>query len=250
MIEWRLPWGIRACVALCLVAACAGDRLEPAGAASAQAPAGDVWEARRARMVATQLRSRDIRDERVLAAMSRVPRHLFVPESERDAAYADHPLPIGSGQTISQPYIVAYMTQALALEPSDQVLEIGTGSGYQAAILAELAGKVFTMEIVDALADRARATLDGLGYRNVAVRTGNGYLGWPERAPFDKIVVTAAPEEVPSALVAQLAEGGIMVVPVGAPTQVLTVIRRTADGLITERTLPVLFVPMVRKPGG
>jgi protein-L-isoaspartate(D-aspartate) O-methyltransferase len=251
MVELRRRALVLTCATACLAPSCAVDRLEPpAAAVSTQAPSSDVWAARRAGMVESQLRARDIRDERVLAAMARVPRHLFVPESERDAAYADHPLPIGHGQTISQPYIVAYMSEALRIRPSDRVLEIGTGSGYQAAILAELAGKVFTMEIVEPLADRARATLADLGYRTVEVRTGNGYLGWPERAPFDRIMVTAAPEQVPPALEAQLAEGGIMVIPVGAPTQVLTVIRRTADGLVTERTLPVLFVPMVGKPGG
>jgi len=250
MVELRLPRLTALVAALLLATACAPDRLEPAAGAATQAPpATEVWRTRRAQMVAEQLRARDIRDERVLDAMAKVPRHLFVPEDRRASAYADHPLPIGYGQTISQPYIVAYMTEALALTPRDRVLEIGTGSGYQAAVLAELAGEVFSMEIVEPLADRARATLEELGYRNVQVRVGNGYLGWPERAPFDKIMVTAAPEDVPPALVAQLAEGGTLVVPVGALTQVLTIIRKTPSGLVERRTLPVLFVPMVGKPG-
>jgi len=251
MVELRLPARVLTCAIAGLAPSCAADRLEPpAAVVTTRAPSTDAWSAQRTGMVESQFRARDIRDERVLAAMARVPRHLFVPESERDAAYDDRPLPIGHGQTISQPYIVAYMTQALEIRRSDRVLEIGTGSGYQAAVLAELAGQVFTMEIVEPLAERSRATLAGLGYRNVEVRTGNGYLGWPEEAPFDRIIVTAAPEAVPPALEAQLAEGGIMVIPVGAPTQVLTVIRRTAGGLTTEQTLPVLFVPMVGKPGG
>jgi len=213
-------------------------------------PAADTWARARARMVATQLQARDIRDAGVLTAMARVPRHLFVPETIRARAYDDGALPIGEGQTISQPYIVAYMTQASRLRPTDRVLEIGTGSGYQAAVLAELAGEVYTMEIVRVLADRARSTLDALGYGRVLVRCGNGYLGWPEAGPFDRIIVTAAPEEVPPPLVAQLAPGGILIAPVGAPTQVLTILERTPGGLTERRTLPVLFVPMTGKPGG
>lgn len=206
------------------------------------------WDDERKRMVAAQLRARDITSERVLDAMLRVPRHLFVPESRRDRSYGDFPLPIGHEQTISQPYIVAFMTQSLDVGPTDRVLEIGTGSGYQAAVLGMLAKEVFTIEIVPPLAERARQTLGALGYRNIQVRTGNGYLGWPEHAPYDRIMVTAAPDEVPPALVQQLKVGGVMAIPVGRATQELRILRRTAGGLETLRTLPVRFVPMTGKP--
>jgi len=207
------------------------------------------WELQRQRMVDLQLRARDIKDERVLAAMLAVPRHLFVPVPLRDRSYADTPLPIGHEQTISQPYIVAFMTEALATQPDHRVLEIGTGSGYQAAVLSRLVRMVFTIEIVEPLAARARATLSELGFRNIQVRTGNGYLGWPEHAPYDRIIVTAAPEEVPPALLAQLRTGGLMAIPVGSGVeQELRILRRTATGTETIRTLPVLFVPMTGKP--
>jgi protein-L-isoaspartate(D-aspartate) O-methyltransferase len=200
-------------------------------------------------MVEEQIRARDIRDERVLEAMRTVPRHLFVPESERARAYRDMPLPIGYGQTISQPYIVAFMTAALDLQPEHRVLEIGTGSGYQAAVLAALAGEVYSIEIVPELADSARRVLAQLGIRNVQVRTGNGYLGWPEHAPFDRVIVTAAPDDVPAALVAQLRVGGVMAIPVGpAHDQELRILRRTDEGLRTIDRLPVRFVPMTGKP--
>lgn len=211
-------------------------------------PGGQGRDAERAAMVQEQLRARDIRSARVLDAMGRVPRHLFVPESQRGAAYADHPLPIGYDQTISQPYIVAFMTQALDVRPTDRVLEIGTGSGYQAAILGELGGEIYTIEIVEPLAERSRALLASLGYRNVHVRAGNGYLGWPEQAPFDRIMVTAAPDEVPPALIAQLKEGGLMAIPVGTAFQELRILRKTAKGMETLSTLPVQFVPMTGKP--
>jgi protein-L-isoaspartate(D-aspartate) O-methyltransferase len=201
-------------------------------------------------MVEEQLRALDISSPRVLEAMRRVPRHLFVPEPVRSEAYGDRPLPIGHDQTISQPYIVAFMTQALELEPSHRVLEIGTGSGYQAAVLAELAQTVYTIEIVAPLAERARRSLTMLGYRNIDVRTGNGYLGWPERAPFDRIIVTAAPPDIPSALVEQLKVGGLMAIPVGTTSQELRILRRTKSGLDTLKTLPVRFVPMVDKRRG
>ena len=180
--------------------------------------------------------------------MRRVPRHVFVPESQRADAYEDRPLPIGHGQTISQPYIVAFMTQALDVRATDRVLEIGTGSGYQAAVLCELAKEVYTIEIVTPLAERARETLTGLGYRNVHVRAGNGYLGWPEQAPFDRVIVTAAPEEVPTALVDQLNAGGLMAIPVGGIDQELRILRKNTAGLETLQTLPVRFVPMTGKP--
>ena len=219
---------------------------------SRQAPGttdpADRWRNNRMLMVDEQLRVRGITDARVLDAMARVPRHLFVPDHSRDEAYGDYPLPIGHGQTISQPYIVAFMTQALDVGPGDRVLEIGTGSGYQAAVLARLAKEVYTIEIVAPLAERARETLSGLGYGNVHVRTGNGYLGWPEHAPYDRIMVTAAPDEVPPALLQQLKVGGLMAIPVGTTYQELRILRRTATGTETLHTLPVRFVPMVKKP--
>jgi protein-L-isoaspartate(D-aspartate) O-methyltransferase len=201
----------------------------------------------RARMVADQLRARDIKDPRVLRAMEQVPRHRFMPEGARDEAYGDHPVPIGHGQTISQPYIVGFMSEALDVQPEHRVLEIGTGSGYQAAILGELGREVYTIEIVEPLAESARKTLAALGYKNVEVRSGNGYAGWPERAPFDRIMVTAAPDDVPPALVEQLKVGGIMAIPVGTDIQELRIMRRTAYGMETLKTLPVRFVPMTGK---
>jgi protein-L-isoaspartate(D-aspartate) O-methyltransferase len=206
------------------------------------------WEAQRQRMVHEQLRGRDIDSARVLDAMLAVPRHLFIPESERGRAYGDFPVAIGHGQTISQPYIVAFMTQELQVEPGDRVLEIGTGSGYQAAVLSVLAKEVYTIEIVTPLAERARETLAGLGYRNVEVRAGNGYLGWPEKAPFDRIMVTAAPDEIPVPLIEQLKIGGLMAIPVGTDSQELRILRKTTAGMVTLRTLPVRFVPMTGKP--
>ena len=206
------------------------------------------FEAERVHMVAEQLEGRDIRSSRVLDAVRKVPRHLFVPESLRAQAYADSPLPIGYEQTISQPYIVAFMTQGLDVQPDHSVLEIGTGSGYQAAVLSLLADRVYTIEIVAPLAERARGTLATLGYGNIEVRTGNGYLGWPEHAPYDRIMVTAAPDEVPPALVQQLKIGGLMAIPVGNLAQQLLILRRTTKGMETLATLPVRFVPMTGKP--
>ena len=200
----------------------------------------------RARMVDEQLRARGIRDPAVLDAMGRVPRHRFVPAPLQSLAYEDHPLPIGFEQTISQPYIVAYMTEAAGIEAGDKVLEIGTGSGYQAAILGEIARDVYTVEIVPELAERARAQLRESGYANVHVRTGDGYAGWEEHAPFDAIVVTAAPDHVPPALVEQLAVGARMVIPVGRGEQQMRVITKTEKGIVDQRTLPVRFVPLVR----
>jgi protein-L-isoaspartate(D-aspartate) O-methyltransferase len=231
---------IVAILLLVMVAAC--------GIAGTGQRDGGDWNTQRKRMVDEQLRARDISSARVLDAMLAVPRHLFVPESVRPESYGDTPLPIGNGQTISQPYIVAFMTQALEIEQGHRVLEIGTGSGYQAAILSVLAGEVYTIEIIAPLADRARETLDALGYRNVRVRAGNGYLGWPEHAPYDRIIVTAAPEDVPPALVEQLKVGGLMVIPVGSVVQELRVLRRIPTGTETLRTLPVRFVPMTGKP--
>ena len=218
------------------------------GSGVAQQPGTDFRDAARSRMVEDQLRARDITDARVLDAMRKVPRHVFVPEPQRALAYGDHPLPIGYDQTISQPYIVAFMTQGLKVEPSHRVLEIGTGSGYQAAVLGLLAKEVYTIEIIEPLASRARATLAEQGHKNVHVRHGNGYLGWPEHAPYDRIMVTAAPDEVPPSLVEQLTVGGLMAIPVGTFDQELRIMRRTATGLETLETLPVRFVPMTGKP--
>jgi len=200
---------------------------------------------RRTRMVETQIVARGVRDPRVLAAMRKVPRHLFVDPAQRAEAYEDHPLPIPGNQTISQPYIVALMTELLELEPPSRVLEIGTGSGYQSAVLAELADEVYTIEIVPELARLAASRLKELGYDNVTVKEGDGYRGWPEHAPFHAVIVTAAPERIPQPLLDQLAPGGIMVIPVGGFFQELKVFRKSADGKITEKDiLPVRFVPM------
>lgn len=201
---------------------------------------------KRQQMVAEQLAARGVTDPMVLAAMLKVERHLFVPSALQKVAYADEPLPIGHGQTISQPYIVAYMTEALKLSPDDRVLEIGTGSGYQAAILAELAKKVYTIEVVEPLADTVRERLASLGYKNIEVICGDGYEVLPGKAPFDAIMVTAAPAEVPAELAAQLKEGGRMVIPVGSFGQELYLIKRQATGFETRPLLPVRFVPMVR----
>ena len=230
-----------AAMAIATVVACDGVVAEPQRTATNSTPA-------LTRMVDDQLAARDIKDPRVLDAMRRVPRHEFVPEPLRGSAYADSPLPIGHDQTISQPYIVAFMTEALQLEPSHRVLEIGTGSGYQAAILGELAKEVYTIEIVAPLADRARETLKRLGYTNIHVRTGNGYLGWPEQAPFDRVMVTAAPDKIPQPLIEQLRVGGLMAIPVGVGDQELLILRKTEKGMETLRTLPVRFVPMTGKP--
>jgi protein-L-isoaspartate(D-aspartate) O-methyltransferase len=210
-----------------------------------------VTESRRRQMVDEQMAARAIDDPRVLAAMRKVPRDRFVPAELRDSAYADTPLPIGFNQTISQPYIVAYMTEALGVEPDDIVLEIGTGSGYQAAVLGELARTVYTIEIVPELAHRAAATLKDLGYANVYVRAGDGYAGWPEHAPFDRIMVTAAPEEIPAPLIEQLAPAGRLVIPVGeqGQTQWMTIVDKTDRGVVSRRTIPVQFVPFTRRPG-
>jgi protein-L-isoaspartate(D-aspartate) O-methyltransferase len=201
--------------------------------------------AEREAMVANQLEARDIHDERVLAALRRVPRHRFVRPEESAWAYEDRPLAIGHGQTISQPYVVAFMSQALALTGTERVLEIGTGSGYQAAVLAELAREVWTIELLTPLGERARTTLAELGYANVHVRVGDGYQGWPAAAPFDAIIVTAAPEHVPAPLLDQLAPNGRMILPVGAEVQELILVRPRASGYSEERLLPVRFVPLL-----
>jgi protein-L-isoaspartate(D-aspartate) O-methyltransferase len=194
------------------------------------------------------LKSQGLTNTSVLEAMLKVPRHKFVPASHRSLAYQNRALPTGQEQTISQPFIVGYMTEAAEIAPADRVLEIGTGSGYQAAVLAELAKEVYTIEIIPDLADSARNLLREMGYKNVQVKTGNGYLGWPEHAPFDAIIVTAAPDEVPQALVDQLGVGGKMVVPVGSGYQQMVIINRSESGVVERRTIPVAFVPMVGKP--
>ena len=195
-------------------------------------------------MVDSQIRARGVGDQRVLDAMRRVPRHEFVPEPYTSSAYEDSPLPIGLNQTISQPYIVGYMTEELQVQPKSKVLEIGTGSGYQAAILAELAGQVFTIEIVPELARRSAQTLERLGYKNVKVLAGDGYRGWPTEAPFDRIIVTAAPDHIPQPLVDQLAVGGRMIIPVGDYYQQMVIITKTDRGVVQQRTIDVRFVPM------
>ncbi|HXO28765.1 MAG TPA: protein-L-isoaspartate(D-aspartate) O-methyltransferase [Thermoanaerobaculia bacterium] len=205
----------------------------------------------RQRMVEQQIRSRGVTSPQVLAAMAQVPRHLFVPEGERGHAYEDHPLPIGGGQTISQPYIVALMTALLGLPPQSRVLEIGTGSGYQAAVLSRLAAQVYSVEIVAELGARARETLSRLGYENVQVRIADGYRGWPEAAPFDGILLTAAPHAVPPPLIAQLKPGGRMVLPIGGFDQDLIVLTKQPDGTVKEeKVLPVRFVPMTGEAEG
>ncbi|MEJ2245609.1 MAG: protein-L-isoaspartate(D-aspartate) O-methyltransferase [Acidobacteriota bacterium] len=201
----------------------------------------------RRRMVKGQLQGRDIRDVRVLAAMGKVPRHEFVPSNLTLSAYSDGALPLGMGQTISQPYIVAFMTQLLELEGTERVLEIGTGSGYQAAILAEIVPEVYTIEILPELGEQAADVLDRLGYRNIKFRIGDGYAGWLEHAPFDAIIVTAAPEEIPQPLIDQLKEGGRLVCPVGRLDQDLIVLEKGKSGIIRRSTIPVRFVPMTGK---
>jgi len=208
----------------------------------------DPFSNQRERMVREQIEGRGIRNADVLRVMRNIPRHLFVPENVREYAYSDRPLPIGLGQTISQPYIVALMTELLAAGKTDRVLEIGTGSGYQAAILAGTAKHVYTIEIVPELAKSARERLATMGAKNVMVRLGDGYKGWPGEAPFDRIILTAAPAEVPQTLIEQLARGGRLVAPVGdsPATQELVVFEKTSGGEIRRRTVaPVMFVPMV-----
>jgi protein-L-isoaspartate(D-aspartate) O-methyltransferase len=219
-----------------------------AGVTAAQTAAPvDQFASRRLRMVKDQIEARGVKHPRVLAVMRVVPRELFVPEGVRLQAYEDHPLPIGFGQTISQPFIVALMTELLDLKANDRVLEIGTGSGYQAAILSRLAKEVYSIELVSQLARSAAETLKRLDFSNVTVREGDGYRGWPEKAPFDRIILTAAPPEIPKVLVDQLKPGGRLVAPVGAGIQDLVVVEKSANGKTTTRSvLPVRFVPMKR----
>ncbi|NIO15401.1 MAG: protein-L-isoaspartate(D-aspartate) O-methyltransferase [Deltaproteobacteria bacterium] len=231
-----LPWA----VSIALLAA--------AGRATAADEGKDPYFEKRREMVRTQIERRGVRDKRVLEVMRKVPRHLFVPGALRRKAYNDHPLPIGEGQTISQPYIVALMTELLNVGPEDRVLEVGTGSGYQAAVLAELAGEVVTVEIFTSLADSARKRLKKEGYGNVTVVQGDGYFGFEKRAPFDGIIVTCAAPHIPPTLIEQLKAGGRMIIPVGAPfmTQNLMLVSKENDGTVTTRSvLPVIFVPLL-----
>jgi protein-L-isoaspartate(D-aspartate) O-methyltransferase len=206
-------------------------------------PRGD-FKAMREKMVETQIKARGVKDPRVLSALRKVERDRFVPEEYLNSAYSDQPLPIGEGQTISQPYIVALMTELLDLKGDEKVLEIGTGSGYQAAILAELAKEVYTIEIVESLASMANKRLLALGYQNIKVKVGDGYVGWPEAAPFDAIIVTAAPDHIPKPLLDQLKEGGRMVVPVGTYAQELKKIVKRSGKIEATDIIPVVFVPM------
>jgi protein-L-isoaspartate(D-aspartate) O-methyltransferase len=240
----RVAWLTSLLAALCF----GGHPDARAGPGEAGPVRTDPYAGPRSDMVARQLRApgRGIRNEHVLAAMGRVPRHEFVPEPLRGAAYSDRPLPIGHGQTISQPYIVAFMTEVLDPAPTDRVLEVGTGSGYQAAVLAGLVREVYSIEIVPPLGVRARADLARLGYGNVHVRIGDGYAGWPERAPFDAIIVTCSPEHVPAPLIAQLRDGGRMVIPVGEAggVQELYLLEKRGAQVVRRAVLPVRFVPM------
>lgn len=210
-------------------------------------PTAEQLAVSRQYMVEHQIRARGIRERSVLEALATVPRHRFVEPYLAQLSYADYPLPIGYGQTISQPYIVAYMTEAAEISSEDRVLEIGTGCGYQAAVLGELAREVYTIEIIPPLAERARRTLKDLGYRNVQVKVGDGYQGWAEQGPYDAILVTAAPDHIPQPLIDQLAMNGRIVIPVGKHVQDMVVLTKKPEGIIEERTIPVRFVPLRRK---
>ncbi|MFY9610741.1 MAG: protein-L-isoaspartate(D-aspartate) O-methyltransferase [Blastocatellia bacterium] len=238
-----------ACLLVLSLPACSAQKPQGPNSPGDESDAEEFKE-QRLRMVEQQIKARGIRNEAVLRAMSTVPRHRFVPARHASLAYEDHPLPIGHGQTISQPLIVAYMTEAAEISANEKVLEIGTGSGYQAAILGELAKEVYTIEIIPELAASASRILSELGYKNIHVKAGDGYLGWPEHAPFDGIVVTAAPDQVPQALVDQLALDGKMVIPVGTTNQQMVIVTKTRNGVVEQKTIPVRFVPMVSKPGG
>jgi len=211
----------------------------------------DEYRNQRMEMVRSQIASRGITDQKVLKALRKVPRHLFVPQEYRRFSYADQPLPIGEGQTISQPYIVAYMTEILNLSPGEKVLEIGTGSGYQAAILAETEAGVYTIEVIEPLAQRAKNILDELGYKNIFLKTGDGYQGWAEHAPFDAIMVTCSPTKIPEPLIEQLAEGGRMIIPVGRQQgiQYLYLLEKRNGKIRQRNVMPVRFVPMTDEKG-
>ena len=246
MRQYSSRWLI---VVTLLLTAC-GSVATPMPSALTPTPtAEDDLAEKRNRMVQYQIEERGVNDANVLNAMRRVPRHEFVPDEYYDQSYDDHPLPIGYGQTISQPYVVGLMSAALQLKPGDRVLEIGTGSGYQAAVLAEMGMQVYTIEVIPELADRATAKLQSLGYKAVQVRAADGYYGWPEEAPFDAIIVTAAPDHVPQPLIEQLKPGGRMVIPVGPVGATQTLWQFTADqsGELIARNLgDVRFVPLTR----
>lgn len=235
-------------VGLVLVSGCSSG-CSPGGATEPPAPRRAdpaPWELRRMKMI-EELKEKGIEDADVLAAMARVPRHAFIPDAFRRACdpYGDHPCPIGYGQTISQPFVVAYMTAAMTVSPGERVLEIGTGSGYQAAVLSAMGARVYSIEIVPELARHARQALPGADYKNVELLEGDGYKGWPEHAPFDVVIVTCAPENVPAALVDQLKDGGRMILPVGTDTQRLVILKKVDGKIQRSDDLPVQFVPMV-----
>jgi protein-L-isoaspartate(D-aspartate) O-methyltransferase len=244
----NLSWLLLGLISLTLPGCAPQPLSDPATAPLQRAGASpdDFMEQRR--LLVERISSQGVSNKAVLGALMKVPRHRFVPPPYKHLAYADRPLPIGQGQTISQPFIVAYMTEASEVAPGEKVLEIGTGSGYQAAVLSEIAREVYSVEIIPALAEGARALLQELGYKNVYVKAGNGYEGWAEHAPFDAIVVTAAPDQVPQALINQLAVDGKMVIPVGSANQEMVEITKTASGVVEKRTIPVRFVPMTGKP--
>ncbi len=225
-------------ILLAFSAGCGGERK------NSKSDSGRDFKAMREKMVETQIKDRGVKGERVLSAMLKVERHRFVPKEYQSKAYSDQPLPIGEGQTISQPYIVALMTELLDLKGDEKVLEIGTGSGYQAAILAELVREVYTIEIIESLAASAKNLLLELGYRNIQVKAGDGYLGWPEAAPFDAILVTCAPDHIPKPLLEQLKEGGRLVLPVGTHSQELKKVVKRSGKIETTDVIPVIFVPM------
>jgi protein-L-isoaspartate(D-aspartate) O-methyltransferase len=209
--------------------------------------ASDPYLQKRTQMVQKDIQGRGVKDPKVLEAMGKIPRHLFVDESFKEKAYADHPLPIGEGQTISQPYVVALMTEALRLRPEDRVLEIGTGSGYQAAVLADIVKEVYTIEIRKPLAESASKRLQELGYKNIQVKCADGYFGWEEVAPFDAIIVTAASNHIPPSLLKQLKEGGRLIIPVGSTTfhQTLTLVTKEKGDLQVEQLGGIIFVPLI-----
>ncbi|MCF8358520.1 MAG: protein-L-isoaspartate(D-aspartate) O-methyltransferase [Prolixibacteraceae bacterium] len=211
----------------------------------------NAFNKERDNMVRSQIEARGINNQEILSAFRKVPRHMFVPKNSIPYAYHDGPLAIGEGQTISQPYIVAYMTDVLNLKPGEKILEIGTGSGYQAAILAEMDAEVFTIEIFKSLSERAQKTIERLGYKSVHFKIGDGYKGWPEKAPFDAIIVTCSPEEIPPPLVSQLADGGRMIIPVGEThsIQYLVLATKMAGEIKKQKVMPVRFVPMINKKG-
>ncbi len=234
----RIFFSLGIVIMLLIVADCTEGRR-----ATGVSPEGE-FKAMRENMVETQIKARGVKDPRVLSAMLKVQRHLFVPKEYQSSAYADQPLPIGEGQTISQPYIVALMTELLSLKGDEKVLEVGTGSGYQAAILGELAQKVYSIEIVEPLAMSAKNRLLELGYRNITVKAGDGYAGWPEVAPFDAVIVTCAPDHVPQPLIDQLREGGRLVLPVGTYSQELMKIVKKSGKTESTNVVSVIFVPM------